>query len=96
MPALVLALGLPMAYAAGTSLVVITITSAAALTVRAGTGTHPDWGLVALLTVAAVIGGWLGARAAARVDTRSLQAAFTVLLLLVAGYTAWQAVPVLI
>ena len=95
-PALVLALGLPMAYAAGTSLIVITITSAAALTVRAGTGTHPDWGLVALLTVAAVIGGWLGARAAARVDTRSLQAAFTVLLLLVAGYTAWQAVPVLV
>ena len=95
-PALVLALGLPMAYAAGTSLVVITITSAAALTVRAGSGAHPDWGLVALLTVAAVVGGWLGARAAARVDTHNLQTAFTVLLLLVAGYTAWQAVPALI
>jgi uncharacterized membrane protein YfcA len=40
-PALVLALGLPMAYAAGTSLVVITITSASALVVRAGAGTHP-------------------------------------------------------
>ena len=34
-PALVLALGLPMGYAIGTSLVVITITSAAALAVRA-------------------------------------------------------------
>ena len=95
-PALVLALGLPMGFAAGTSLVVITITSAAALVVRAGTGTHPDWGLVALLTVAAVVGGYLGARAAARMDTSRLQAAFTVLLLAVAGYTAWQALPALV
>ena len=95
-PALVLALGLPMEFAAGTSLVVITITSAAALAVRAGTGTHPDWALVALLTAASVAGGWLGARLAARTDTSRLQAAFTVLLLLVAVYTAVQAVPALL
>jgi uncharacterized membrane protein YfcA len=95
-PALVLALALPMEFAAGTSLVVITITSAAALVVRAGTGTHPDWGLVALLTVAAVVGGHLGARAAPRIDTHRLQAAFTVLLLMVAGYTATQAIPALV
>jgi uncharacterized membrane protein YfcA len=94
-PALVLALGLPMAYAAGTSLVVITITSASALAVRAGTGTHPAWGLVALLTAAAVLGGWAGARLTTRTDTSKLQAAFTVLLLLVAGYTAWRALPAL-
>ena len=43
-PALVLALALPMTYAAGTSLVVIVLTSAAALAVRAGVGTTPDWG----------------------------------------------------
>jgi uncharacterized protein len=94
-PALVLALGLPMAYAAGTSLVVITITSASALAVRAGTGTHPSWGLVAVLTGAAVLGGWTGARLTARTDTSKLQAAFTVLLLLVASYTAWRALPAL-
>ena len=94
-PALVLALGLPMSYAAGTSLVVITITSASALAVRAGTGTHPSWGLVALLTAVAVFGGWAGARMTARTDTRKLQAAFTLLLLLVAGYTAWRALPAL-
>ena len=35
-----------MEYAAGTSLVVITITSAVALLVRTGTGVQPDWGLV--------------------------------------------------
>jgi uncharacterized protein len=95
-PALVLALRLPMAYAAGTSLVVITITSASALAVRAGTGTHPSWGLVLLLTTVAVVGGFAGARLTARTDTSKLQAAFTVLLVLVAGYTAWRALPTLI
>ncbi len=95
-PALVLALGLPMEFAAGTSLVVITVTSAAALVVRAGAGVHPDWGVVALLAGAAVVGGVLGARAADRVDTDKLQIAFTVLVVAVAGYTAWQAVPALV
>jgi uncharacterized protein len=92
-PALVLALGLPIGYAIGTSLVVITITSASALAVRAGAGIHPNWGLVALLTAVAVAGGWAGARLSARADTSKLQAAFTVLLVLVAGYTAWRALP---
>jgi uncharacterized protein len=94
-PALVLALGLPMSSAAGTSLVVITITSASALAVRAGSGTHPNWGLVALLSAVAVLGGWAGARLTARTDTSRLQAAFTILLLLVAGYTAWRSLPAL-
>ena len=92
-PALMLALGLPMEYAAGTSLVVITITSASALAVRAGAGSHPSWAVVGLLTAVAVLGGWAGAMLAARTDTSRLQAAFTVLLLLVAGYTAAQALP---
>jgi uncharacterized membrane protein YfcA len=51
---------------------------------------------VALLTAVAVLGAWAGARVAARADTSKLQAAFTVLLVLVAGYTAWRAVPGLI
>jgi uncharacterized protein len=82
-----------MTYAVGTSLVVITITSASALAVRAGAAIHPNWGLVALLTAVAVIGGWTGARLTAKTDTSRLQAAFTVILLLVAGYTAWRALP---
>ena len=77
-PALVLALALPMGYAAGTSLVVITLTSASALAVRAGVGTAPDWGVVLALTAASVVGGLLGARLAARADTTRLSAAFTV------------------
>jgi len=94
-PALVLALGLPMSYAAGTSLVVITITSVSALAVRAGAGVHPSWGLVALLTIAAVVGGWAGARLTTRIDASKLQAAFTALLVLVASYTAVRTVPAL-
>jgi uncharacterized membrane protein YfcA len=95
-PALTLALALPMGYAAGTSLVVITITSAAALATRAGTGIAPDWWLVAALTVTAVAGSVAGARLAAHTHTARLSAAFTGLVLLVAAYTAAIAVPALI
>lgn len=92
-PALLLALALPMEYAVGTSLVVIAITSAVALTVRAGSGIAPDWGLVLLLTLASAAGGFLGARLALRTDTRRLSGAFTVLVLAVAGYTSLRAFP---
>lgn len=95
-PALVLALGLPMRYAAGTSLVVITVTSAVALAVRAGGDVRPDWGAVLALTVASALAAVVGARVAARVDTAKLQAAFTGLVLVVAVYTAAQAVPALL
>ncbi|MFE6510079.1 TSUP family transporter [Nocardioides sp. NPDC057767] len=95
-PALLLALALPMEYAAGTSLVVITITSAAALAVRAGSGVQPDWVPVAVLTVTSAAAAVAGARLADRVDTGWLQTTFTVLLLGVAVYTAAQALPTLL
>jgi uncharacterized protein len=95
-PALVVALSLPMTYAAGTSLVVITLTSAAALAVRAGLATTPDWSLVATLTAASALSGFAGARLAHRIDTTMLSAAFTVLVLGVAVYTATQALAALI
>ncbi len=94
-PALVLALGLDMRRAAGTSLVVIAVTSSVALAVRVGSGAAPDWGLVLLLTASAVAAGYAGARLAGRVSTAHLQVAFTTLLVLVAGYSAWQSVPAL-
>ena len=94
-PALVLALALPMEYAAGTSLVVITVTSASAMAVRAGVGSMPDWGIVIALTLASVAGGLAGARVAARTDTTRLSAGFTVLVLVVAVYTAARALPAL-
>lgn len=95
-PALVLALGLPIRYAAGTSLVVITITSAAALAVRAGSGAGPDWGVVLMLTAVSAGAAVVGARFANRVDSVRLSAAFTVLVLGVAVYTAIRALPALV
>ncbi|KRF18309.1 sulfite exporter TauE/SafE family protein [Nocardioides sp. Soil796] len=95
-PALLLALALPMEYAAGTSLVVITITSAAALTVRAGSYAAPDWTSVAVLTATSAAAAVVGARLADRVGTNRLQAAFAVLVLGVAVYTAARAAPALL
>ncbi len=95
-PALVLALGLPMTAAVGTSLVAITVTSLAALLVRLGSTTQPDWHLVALLTGLAVAGALVGTWAARRVDPGRLQAAFTALLLVVAVWTAARGLPALI
>jgi uncharacterized membrane protein YfcA len=95
-PALLIALALPMEYAAGTSLVVITITSAAALVVRAGSGAQPDWIPVAVLTATSAVAAVAGARLADRVDTDWLRTAFTVLVLGVAVYTAAQALPALL
>lgn len=96
-PALLLSLALPMQYAAGTSLVVITLTSATALAVRAAdSATQPDWWLVAALTATSTITAVAGARLADRVDTDRLSLAFTGLVLTVALYTATQAVPALL
>lgn len=94
-PALLLALALPVRYAVGTSLVVITITSVAALAVRAGAGTHPDWTAVAVLTAASAVAAVAGALLADRVGTDRLQSAFAALVLGVAAWTAVQALPAL-
>lgn len=95
-PALVLALRLPMPVAVGTSLAVITINSAAAFATRVSHGTDLDWVSLGVLTGAAVVGGVLGTRVAARVHPRRLGVAFGALLLAVASYTAWQSIPALL
>lgn len=95
-PALVLALGLPMPFAVGTSLVVIAINSAAAFASRLGSGIRLDWAPVVVLTAAAIAGSLAGARVADRVDPRKLNVAFSVLLVSVAAYTAWQSLPALV
>lgn len=95
-PALLLALTLPMDFAAGTSLVVITLTSAVALVARAGIGVAPDWWLVITVTGASALGALAGARLAVRTDPRRLSTAFTGLVLVVAVYTAARALPALV
>ncbi|WP_432477304.1 TSUP family transporter [Nocardioides sp. GXQ0305] len=94
-PALVIALGLPMAAAVGTSLVAIAVTSLAALLVRLGATQQPDWHLVALLTGLAVAGALVGTWVARRVEAGRLQAAFTALLVVVAVWTAARGLPAL-
>lgn len=95
-PALVLALSFPMPVAVGTSLLVIAVNSATALTARITTGgTHLDWSLIAGFTAAAIVGSLFGGRIASRVKPSHLTRAFAVLLVAVALYTAARSIPAL-
>jgi uncharacterized membrane protein YfcA len=84
-PALVLLLGLPMQVAVGTSLLVIGLTSAAALAAHLSTGSV-DWAVALPFTAAGVAGAIAGARVAARVSSVGLRRAFAVLLAAVAVF----------
>ena len=95
-PALVLALRMPMVVAVGTSLVVITVNSVTALVSRIGQDVELDWTVVGVFTAVAVIGGLLGSRITARVSPLRLNDAFTVLLIVVAVYTASKSVAALL
>ncbi len=95
-PALVLALGLPMRDAVGTSLVVITINSLTALASRVNLGIALDWRVIGLFSVFAVAGSLLGARVNRAVDPTVLTRAFVILLVAIAVYTAAQNVPLLL
>jgi len=86
-PALVLALGFTMPEAIGTSLLVITINSAVALTTRLQAGSI-EWGTVIPFTIASLIGVVVGSRLASTRDSTSLQRWFVGLLVVVALYTA--------
>ncbi len=86
-PALVLALGFTMPEAIGTSLLVITINSAVALTTRLQAGAI-EWGTVIPFTVASLLGVIVGSRLAHTRDSSSLQRWFVGLLVVVAVYTA--------
>lgn len=86
-PALTLALGLPMPQAVATSLVVISINSAGALLARVGTA-HFDWAVITPFTLAAVAGSLGGKVVADRLSGTALTRAFAVLLIAVAVYTA--------
>ncbi|MFI0828033.1 sulfite exporter TauE/SafE family protein [Streptomyces roseolus] len=85
-PALVRVLNLPMRRAVGTSLLVITVNSLAALGARAGTGTHLDWTVIAPFTAAAILGAWDGKRHARRLTGDALQRVFAYVLLAVAAF----------
>ncbi|MER6779520.1 MULTISPECIES: sulfite exporter TauE/SafE family protein [unclassified Streptomyces] len=84
-PALVGVLGLRMRAAVGTSLLVITLNSLAALATRAGTSTPLDWAVIAPFTGAAILGAWDGKRLASKISGPTLQRIFAIVLLAVAA-----------
>ncbi|MCX5061922.1 MULTISPECIES: sulfite exporter TauE/SafE family protein [unclassified Streptomyces] len=85
-PALVSVLGLRMRNAVGTSLLVITVNSLAALATRAGTVEGLDWAVVGPLVGAAILGAWDGKRVAAKISGHTLQRIFALVLLAVAAF----------
>jgi hypothetical protein len=92
-PALVLALGFELPVAVGTSLLVITVNSAAALTARLAGHPHLDIALLAMFTTAAVAGSLAGNRIATRLRPKQLTTAFALLLVAVAAYTVTRSLP---
>jgi uncharacterized membrane protein YfcA len=88
-PALNLLGGLPMHAAIGTSLLVISMNSAAAL---AGYISHVgiDWHLVAIFTGAAVAGSLIGGLLSKRVSGTALRRVFGVFVMGVAGYLFYR------
>ncbi|MEV5688974.1 sulfite exporter TauE/SafE family protein [Streptomyces sp. NPDC052164] len=84
-PALISILGLKMKAAVGTSLLVITITSLAALTARTGTAEGLRWEVIAPFTGAAILGAWDGKRIASKISSALLQRVFAIVLIAVAA-----------
>jgi len=95
-PALVLALGFTMPVAVGTSLLVIAINTTSALLSRMGQAIDLDWLVIGVFTLAAIVGSLLGGQLAVRVRPQRLTAAFTMLLVAVALYTAARSFPQLV
>lgn len=86
-PALVLALRFPMPEAVGTSLLVIAVNSAFALSQRIGT-TGIEWRAALPFTIASLAGVGVGKRMADKLPAATLSRWFVALLVAVAAYTA--------
>ena len=89
-PALALLLGLEMALAIGTSLVVIVITSAAGLVAHLQR-TSVDWSVALLFAGAALLAALVAGRFGSGVDSERLRRWFAWLIIAVAGFVAVEA-----
>lgn len=89
-PALTLALALPMPEAIGTSLLIISINSAVALSTRLAT-TSIDWPVTLPFAIAAIAGVVTGVKIADRLDPKRSLRWFAGLLIAVAFYIALRA-----
>lgn len=83
-PALVMLVGLPMAQAVGTSLIIITMNSVAGL--LGHLGQTLDWTLTAIFVITGLAGTWAGARLAHRLPADVLRRAFAVFILVLAVF----------
>ena len=90
-PVLVVLLGLPMATAAATSLVVISVNSAAGFLAHLGP-VAIDYRVTTAFTIAAIVGSLLAGRVAARLPAARFRRWFAYLVLAVALYVTVQAV----
>ena len=82
----VLTLGLALAFrrAVATSLVIITLTGAAALASHLLTGAKPDFGITATLAASTMLGALLGTAVAEQLPQQLLARSFAVIVTLVA------------
>lgn len=90
-PALVLALRMPMQQAVATSLMIIALNSASSLLARTGSADF-DWSVIVPFTLAAVAGSLAGKKVADRLSGTTLTQAFAVLLIAVAVYTGTDSI----
>ncbi len=88
-PALVLALGLSMRLAVGTSLLIIAINSAVSLAAHLRTGSL-DIAVTGLFVLGGLVGALVGVSLAGRVPQRRLTQVFAALIVAVAGYIVYR------
>ena len=91
-PALVLLLGLPLTLAIGTSLLVIALTSGAALAAHLASGSI-DWIIASTFTGAAIAGALAGRRLGAIINPRRLGRLFALILVAIAVVLIAKNVP---
>lgn len=90
MPLLVLVFGFPMVEAAGTSVLVMMISSVSGLLGRIGTPVEIDWPIVLVFAAGSAIGGLIGEPISRKARPSTLTLAFGALLLVIAVLTAIQ------
>ncbi len=95
-PALLVALYLPMRSAVGTSLLVLVVASGVGLLGRLGQDLSPDWGLTFAFAGTSILGALIGSRVSRNARPEVLTACFAALLAAVAIFTAVSAVPALL
>jgi hypothetical protein len=91
----VLLLGLPLTLAVGTSLLVIALTSGAALAAHLASGSI-DWLIASTFAAAAIAGALAGRRVGAIIDPQRLGQLFALLLVAIAVFLVAENVPALL